>query len=289
MNEYSFDFHVSVCPSLRLYGCSRFISFFSLSLSRSLFQHSSWKSTVYTRSNYIDRVPNPALTGARWFGWWRVNWHNIICSTCQPAFRQLFLSTIIRQRVRSVCFLVEDGCWKEEAGAYTYANVASSRLQSLNSCALRSPSPQLGLRFALQHARFYGLLNTIASQLLYPWRRRVVWNIYACKICVPSSTAQVGFGGGWMTSSTFSSTRGDLDVPASWTRTFDKRAFAISGPDSWSDIPVTLRNTSLSPSATHNCHPPRHITFTLRDTSLSPSATHHCHPPWHITVTLRNT
>ena len=40
--------------------------------------------------------------------------------------------------------------------------------------------------------------------------------------------------------------RSDLVVPASRTRTFGPRAFAISGPDSWNNIPVALRDTALS-------------------------------------------
>ena len=43
-----------------------------------------------------------------------------------------------------------------------------------------------------------------------------------------------------------SAARGDLVVPASRTRTFGPRAFAISGPDSWNNIPVALRDTALS-------------------------------------------
>ena len=43
-----------------------------------------------------------------------------------------------------------------------------------------------------------------------------------------------------------SAARGDLVVPASQTRTFGPRAFAISGPDSWNNIPVALRDTALS-------------------------------------------
>ena len=43
-----------------------------------------------------------------------------------------------------------------------------------------------------------------------------------------------------------SAARGDLVVPAFRTRTFGPRAFAISGPDSWNNIPVALRDTALS-------------------------------------------
>ena len=43
-----------------------------------------------------------------------------------------------------------------------------------------------------------------------------------------------------------SAARGDLVVPSSRTRTFGPRAFAISGPDSWNNIPVALRDTALS-------------------------------------------
>ena len=43
-----------------------------------------------------------------------------------------------------------------------------------------------------------------------------------------------------------SAAHGDLVVPASRTKTLGLRAFAISGPDSWNNIPVTLRDTALS-------------------------------------------
>ena len=43
-----------------------------------------------------------------------------------------------------------------------------------------------------------------------------------------------------------SAAHGDLVVPTSRTRTLGQRAFAISGPDSWNNIPVALRETSLS-------------------------------------------
>ena len=43
-----------------------------------------------------------------------------------------------------------------------------------------------------------------------------------------------------------SAAHGDLVVPASRTKTLGPRAFAISGPDSWNNIPVALRDTALS-------------------------------------------
>ena len=43
-----------------------------------------------------------------------------------------------------------------------------------------------------------------------------------------------------------SAAHGDLVVPASRTKTLGPRAFAISGPDSWNNIPVALRDTTLS-------------------------------------------
>ena len=43
-----------------------------------------------------------------------------------------------------------------------------------------------------------------------------------------------------------SAAHGDLVVPASLTKTLGPRAFAISGPDSWNNIPVALRDTALS-------------------------------------------
>ena len=43
-----------------------------------------------------------------------------------------------------------------------------------------------------------------------------------------------------------SAAHGDLVVLASQTKTLGLRAFAISGPDSWNNIPVALRDTALS-------------------------------------------
>ena len=43
-----------------------------------------------------------------------------------------------------------------------------------------------------------------------------------------------------------SAAHGDLVVPASRTKTLGSRAFAISGPDSWNNIPVALDDTALS-------------------------------------------
>ena len=43
-----------------------------------------------------------------------------------------------------------------------------------------------------------------------------------------------------------SAAHGYLVVPASWTKTLGPRAFAISGPDSWNNIPVAFRDTALS-------------------------------------------
>ena len=43
-----------------------------------------------------------------------------------------------------------------------------------------------------------------------------------------------------------SAAHGDLVVTASRTKTLGPRAFAISGPDSWNNIPVALCDTALS-------------------------------------------
>ena len=43
-----------------------------------------------------------------------------------------------------------------------------------------------------------------------------------------------------------SAAHGDLVVPASRTKTLGPRAFAISGPHSWNNIPVALRDSALS-------------------------------------------
>ena len=43
-----------------------------------------------------------------------------------------------------------------------------------------------------------------------------------------------------------SGAHGGLVVPASRTKTLGPRAFAISGPDSWNNIPVAVRDTALS-------------------------------------------
>ena len=43
-----------------------------------------------------------------------------------------------------------------------------------------------------------------------------------------------------------SAAHGNLVVPGSRTKTHGPRAFAISGSDSWNNIPVALRDTALS-------------------------------------------
>ena len=189
-------------------------------------------------------------------------------------------------------FLVEEGCCKEEAAGCVYIGYSVS-IHVL--CAVHHRNPA----FPLQHARLYGCMNTIASQSLYSWRRRVVWNNVSLDILcysrsIVNCTGQVLAEAWW---------RHPSPTAHAVIRTFQhckqERAFVMFEPDSWNDIPVTLRDTtslspsrdtSLSPSTTHHCHPPRHhITVTLRDTLLSPSTTHHCQRPRHITVTLRDT
>ena len=50
-------------------------------------------------------------------------------------------------------------------------------------------------------------------------------------------------GGGWR--HLRSAAHGDLVVPVSRTKSLGPRAFAISGPDSWNNIPVALSDTKL--------------------------------------------
>ena len=56
---------------------------------------------------------------------------------------------------------------------------------------------------------------------------------------------RVGLKGAWARHLR-SAAHGDLVVPASRTKTLGPRAFAISGPDSWNNIPVALRDNALS-------------------------------------------
>ena len=59
---------------------------------------------------------------------------------------------------------------------------------------------------------------------------------------------QVGLQGAWALGQRHLhfAGHGNIDVPASRTKSLGSRAYAISGPHSWNSIPVALRDTTLS-------------------------------------------
>ena len=45
-----------------------------------------------------------------------------------------------------------------------------------------------------------------------------------------------------------SAARGDLIIPRTFTKTFDPRGFAVSGPTAWNSFPAYLKHKDLSPA-----------------------------------------